>query len=96
MIKLSQVPPAPEADQDPEVGAEVPDTTGGPDLNIQDQDQGRDIDVIEKDQIQDAVILDQDLDLLPVRVLDTKEKGNDLVHPRDPIEKDLKPMDPKV
>ena len=96
MIKVSQVIRAPEADQDPEVAAEVPDTTGGADLNIQDQDQGRDIDVIEKDQIQDAVILDQDLDLLPVRALDTKEKENDLVQPRDPVEKDLKPMDPKV
>jgi len=94
MIKLSQVPRAPEADQDPEVTAAVRDTTRGADLNIQDQDQGRDIDVIEKDQIQDAVILDQDLDLLPVRALDTKE--NDLVQPRDPVEIDLKPMDPKV
>ena len=93
MIKL--VPPAPEADQDPE--AEVLDTTRRQNLNIQDLDQGTDIDVIEKDLIQEDVILDQDLDLdlLPVAALDTKEKGNDLVHLRGLARKGLKATVPK-
>ena len=94
MINISQVPRAPEADQDPEAEAEVQDTTGGQNLNIQDPDRGRDIDVIEKDLILEDVILDQDLDPLPVKALDSKEKENDLVHPPGLVEKDLKATDP--
>ena len=87
MINPSQVPRAPEADQDPEAEAEVQDITGVQNLNIPDPDRGRDIDVIEKDLIREDVILDQDLDLLPIKALDTKEKGNDLVHPQGLVKK---------
>ena len=85
MIELNQVPRAPEADQGPE--AKVQDTTGEQNLNIPDLDQSIDIDVIEKDLIREDVILDQDLDLLPIKALDTKEKGNDLLHPRGLVKK---------
>ena len=96
MTELSQAPRAPEADQDPEAEAEVQDITEGQNLNIQDLDQGIDIDDIERDLIQEDVPLDQDLDPLPVKALDLKEKENDLVHPRDLAEKDLKATYPKL
>ena len=88
---MIKVPRAPEADQVQGAEAEVPDTTRGQDL-----DQGIDIDVIEKDLIIEDVILDQDLDLLPVKARDIKEKGNDLVQPRDLVEKGLTTTCPKV
>ena len=86
---MIKVPRAPEADQVQGAEAEVPDTTRGQDL-----DQGIDIDVIEKDLILEDVILDQDL--LPVKARDIKEKGNDLVQPRDLVEKGLTATCPKV
>ena len=88
MIKL--VPRAPEADQVPE--AEVQDTTRRQNLDL---DQGIDIDIIEKDLILEDVIRDQDLDLLPVVALDTKEKENDLIHPRGLAKKGRKATVPK-
>ena len=91
---IKPVPPAPEADQVLEAEAEVQDTTRGQNLNIQDLDQGIDIDIIEKDLIQEDVILGQDL--LPVVALDTKEKGNDLVHPRGLGKKGLKATVPNL
>ena len=90
------VPPAPEADQVLEAEAEVQDTTRGQNLNIQDLDQGIDIDIIEKDLIQEDAILDQDLDLLLVKALDTKEKENDLIHPLDLVKKGPKATVPKL
>ena len=92
---IKPVPPAPEADQVLEAEAEVQDTTRGQNLNIQDLDQGIDIDIIEKDLILEDVIRDQDLDLLPVVALDTKEKENDLIHPRGLAKKGRKATVPK-
>ena len=87
MIELNQVPRAPEADLVQEAEAGAQDTTEEQNLSIQDLDQLIDIDVIEKDLIREDVILDQDLDLLPIQALDTKEKGNDLVHPQGLVKK---------
>ena len=100
MIKLNQARRAPEADQGLEAEAEAPDITGGQNLDSQGRDRGTDIDVIEKDLTQEDAILDQDLVqdlvLLLVKALDTKEKGNGLVHPLGFVKKGPKATVPKL
>ena len=93
MIEPNQAPPAPGADQAQEAAAEVPDTTGGQSQDSQDRDHG--IDIVQDLTPEDA-ILDQDLDLLLGKVLDTKEKENDLVHPRRFLKKGLTAIAPKL